>query len=311
MHALPSRREALHLVRARPDIAERAARLARETRQGVADRHHALEVLGQVVEEVCVGPKEVQPHRVLVELLHAARVDGAQPAVAEESEALGEGAAERVHHVVRGHGLPVVELDPLAESDHPAVGLLRDDLLGQAVHDDVVLLVEAREALPAGDEPRDVRLGHDVLAVDEVRRPPARDAQAEGAAALDQRLGERRFGQRPEGASGDDDPEGRRPPKKVLSRHSALNLAAQRFVGRSHGRPPGAVVSDLREAIPAQFNSCSWRKTSARRQRSASADGTGIRSTSSRTTADGPRCSSAHARSSRSRPLSERRTGIS
>ena len=156
-------------------------------------------------------------------------------------------APDRVDDVVDRQRLAVVELDALPNADQVLVGLLRLELLGQVQLDDA-LLVEAGESVERRDEPHDVRLRDDVLAVDEVRRAAGRGL-AERAATLDLGGSECGLRERAERAARHDDPECCRSTENVLPRHAALDLAAECFVGRPHGRLPACRVRDLVEGL--------------------------------------------------------------
>ncbi len=180
VHALPAGREALHLERSGADEAEGA--LAHRVR-AVPVRDDALEVLGHRIDQRHVGSLQRQPYGAVVELADAVGVDGAHGGLPEQAQLRAHGAPEGEGHVVGIEGLAVVELDPLSHADRPHVRLVVRDLLGETERR-LVLVVEVSEPFERGHVPGDVRLGDDVLAVDEVRGASTRDSDPEPAAPL-------------------------------------------------------------------------------------------------------------------------------
>ena len=182
--ALLTRREALHLVRAGADVRLRLA----DGGRAVTDRHDAGDVLAERVENRPVRLLQRTADGALVELLDPRRIHRLERRAAEEAELLVDQPLQRVADVGRAQRLAVVELDPVVHPDRPDVGLLVGlDLLGQTVELELELRIEDDERLPAGDDARLIGPRDDVLAVDEVLGRPARDADAERAAALGRR----------------------------------------------------------------------------------------------------------------------------
>ena len=208
-----------------------------------------VEVLRERLSQRDVGARQGDAAGPLVELLDPLHVDPTEGALAEQLQLRVLDASDRVDDVVDVERLAVVELDAVADADEVPIGLLVPEFLGQAELD-AALLVEVHEALEARHQAHDVRLRDDVLAVDEVGRA-ARRGLTERAPSLDLRSCERRLGERAERSPSDHDPQDTCSAEQVFTRHSALNLAAECFVGGPHSRPPRAVARDLAEVIPA------------------------------------------------------------
>jgi hypothetical protein len=86
--------------------------------------------------------------------------------------------------VVSRHGLAVVELEALAQADRVRHLAGRLDRLGEPVVRQLVVAVEGQQGLPPGHQARLIRLGEDVLAVDDVLDAVARHADPQVAALL-------------------------------------------------------------------------------------------------------------------------------
>ena len=90
----------------------------------VRDDDHVVVVGGGQVREVPVRGRQVEGHRVVVDLLHPGRREHA----AERGQRVRGARRVRlqlvgVHHVVGGERGAVVELDPLADLERPDVGV--------------------------------------------------------------------------------------------------------------------------------------------------------------------------------------------
>src|SRR5581483_9825839 len=198
--------------------------LAAPARRRVADRHDAVEVLGERVEERRVRRLEREPDRPAVELLDRVRVDVGERRVSEQSELRVRQPPDRIGDVVGAERLAVVELDAVADADRPLIRRLRGgDLLGEQELR-LAVLVEVGESLEVRYEPRDVRLRDDALAVDEVGRPAARDADLEDTASLRLRRGGGGRARKPcQAAGAEDDAYGGGPAEQLLARDALLD----------------------------------------------------------------------------------------
>ncbi len=150
----------------------------------VAVGDDAVVVLAELLADRGVRRLERHAHGQLVHLLELRDVDGGQACAPEELVLRIGDAAQRVDDVVGAQRLAIVELDAALEPDRPLLGVVLSRLRGERVGAQLVVAVVAEQRLPPGGEARLVGLGRDRLAVDEVLRPTARDAEAEGAAAL-------------------------------------------------------------------------------------------------------------------------------
>ena len=150
----------------------------------VPDGHHAEGVAAEGLRDRRVRGLQREPHRVLVQLLHARDVHGGRGGVPGEAVALGPDALERVDDVVGRHRLAVLELDALAQLDGVLLRVVLGDALGQAVGGELVVLVEEQQRLEGGHQPGLVGLGDDVLAVHDVLGAAAGDPEPEVPAPL-------------------------------------------------------------------------------------------------------------------------------
>ena len=175
MHALLPLGKALDFVGTCPNLL---------TGTRVPDRDDAVVVLAELVADRRVRLLEVQAHRPVVHLIDLVGIDRRQAGRSKQSLLGIADAPQRVDDVVRAQRLAVVERDPLLEPDDPFVGSLLGHGLGKAGRLQLVVLVVFEQGFEAGDQPRLVGLGRDLLSVDDVTGAATRDAKPEVATAL-------------------------------------------------------------------------------------------------------------------------------
>src|SRR5262249_46638362 len=129
--ALLAARERLELVGTGADL--------RSRERLIPGWYHGERIAAEGLRDRRVGRLQRQPHRVLVQLLHARDVHRGRGGVPGEAELLGPDALERVDDVVGRQRLAVLELDALAQPDRVLLRVVLGDALGEAVVGELVV----------------------------------------------------------------------------------------------------------------------------------------------------------------------------